>query len=251
MKTITIANQKGGVGKTTTALNLGSGLAEMGKSVLLLDLDPQASLTLATVGDCSGHSIAEVLGGASPGRMQMQSIIRPVSLGLDLAPADIALSVSELGMVSRLGRENLLKRALSTVTSYDVCLIDCGPSLGVLTVNALTAADAAIVPTLPSALDLRGLQLFLDSFEAIRAELNPDLIMLGVLLTQFDRRKNLHREALEALQGSDFPLFSAVIGDSVRAAEASGAGHPITTGNLAVQYKQLSEEVFAWLNGQK
>jgi len=250
MRIIAISNQKGGVGKTTTALNLGAGLAELGRRVLLVDLDPQASLTLATVGDSSGRSMAEVLGDTQPGKLIMGKVIKQISPGFHLAPSDLALSNSELGLVTRYGRESVLKKALAGLAGYDLALIDCGPSMGLLTVNALTASNAVICPTLPTALDLRGLKLFLRSLEAIQAELNPGLDLFGVLVCQFDNRLTLHREALETLKSSGLPVLAMVIGKSVEAARATGAGEPLQRGNLAEQYNQLAEVVDAWLKRQ-
>ena len=247
MRIIAIANQKGGVGKTTTALNLGAGLAALGRRVLLVDLDPQSSLTLTTAGNCEGRSMAEVTGGGQPGTLRLSEIILPLAHGLHLAPADIALASAELGLSNRMGRETIVKKALASVTGFDVCLIDCAPSLGLLSVNALTTAGGVLIPTLPAALDLRGLRLFLESLNAIRAELNPGLALLGVLVCQYDPRLTVHRQALEALQGSGLPLFSVMIGRSIKAAESAGMGQAIGAGPLAEQYTTLSREVDQWL----
>lgn len=246
MRTLIIANQKGGTGKTTTAINLGAGLAALGRRVLLVDLDPQASLTLATVGECRGKSLAEVLGDTQPGKLGMVQIIKPIGDNLDLAPSDLSLSNSELGLVTRYGREMILKKALATVRGYDAAIVDCPPSLGVLVVNALAAGDAVLTPTLPAEVDLRGLALFMQSLEQIREALNPPLLHLGVVVCQFDKRLTMHRAALDDLQAGRLPILG-IIGKSVRAAEATGRGSPIGAGVLAEQYAELTGEVEKWL----
>jgi len=247
MQTLAITNLKGGTGKTTTALNMGAGLAELGRRVLLVDMDPQSSLTLATVGDCCKASLADVLGGAEPGRLRLAQIIKPISPGLDIAPSDLSLSNSELGIVQRYGREFILKKALAQIADYNVVLIDCAPSLGLLTVNGLSAAYGVLCPTLPTALDLRGLTLFMRSLEAIRTDLNPGLKLVGVLVCQYDRRFNLHQAALKSLQQGGLPVLPVLISKSVKAAKAAGEGQPVKGGDLAGQFKSLSEYINKWL----
>lgn len=247
MQTISVANQKGGTGKTTSVLNLGAGLAALGRRVLLVDIDPQASLTQATAGDCSARNLADVLGGDKPGSLAMRAIIRTLGERLDLAPGDLALSNSEMGLFNRYAREFVLKRALQAVAdAYDVCLIDCPPSMSALTINALAAAAGVIAPVLPSAVDLRGLKMFLESLEAVR-EVNPTLELVGVLVTQYDSRLNLHRQALEEIQGAGLPVLLPPIGRSVQVADAIGAGDPIARGPVADQYREISQAVNQWL----
>ena len=258
MVIIAVANHKGGVGKTATAHTLGAVLAEdHNRRVLLVDLDPQSSLTKAAgIADAGGRSMAEVMGGAAPGTLSLSEVIRTLGDRLSIAPADIALATTELGLTARMGRENVLKRALDTVTgSFDLVILDCAPTLGLLTVNALTAAHCVICPTIPQAADLRGLSLFLDSVQSIRRELNPDLEVMGVLVTFYDVRLNHHRAAIDAMEGASLPLFLVRIGRTVRIAEAAGAGQAVTQyepkNPQADAYRDLATEVLECLKNPK
>jgi chromosome partitioning protein len=259
MKTISIANHKGGVGKTATAHALGAALAGMGQRTLLVDIDPQSSLTNGCDVQAAGSSLAEVLGGATAGTQPLADILVDVSdiegKTLHLAPADIALSTHELGLVQRIGREYVLKKALANVAAnYDICLIDCPPSLGMLTVNALAASDVVIVPTQPQISDVRGLKLFLETVNGIRAAINPELRVLGVLITFYDGRTIHHRDAVETLRGQGLPIFETMIGRSIRVAEAPAAGESVVTYDpqnpQAENYQQLAREVEKWLRNE-
>lgn len=217
MSILAIANQKGGVAKTATCHALGDALAAGGLRVLMVDADPQGSLTRAAgLNDCAGHSLAEVL---QPGGLALADIIQELQNGLYIAPADIALAGVELALTARFGRENVLKKALARVTGFDLALIDCPPSLGLITLNALVAAQGLIIPTQPMASDLRGVALFMQTVDQVKEELNPGLDLLGLLLTFFDGRLNFHKAAIEAIQAAGLDLLPVYIGRSVRGAD--------------------------------
>jgi len=253
MKTIAIANHKGGTGKTATAHTLGVVLASRRYRVLMVDSDPQSSLTLACgVTDTQGRSLAEVLGDSGDGDVSLAKTVRLLSPDLDLVPSDIALASSELGLVVRMGREGVLKRALGEVNGrYDVCIIDCPPSLGLLTVNALTAADGVLIPTQPQIVDLRGLCLFWVTMDRIRQALNPALETIGIVATFYDGRLIHHRKAIESMHEAKLPVLSTTVGRSVRVAESSVTGETVVTyandNPRAREYEALADEVVRWL----
>jgi chromosome partitioning protein len=253
LKTLAIANHKGGVGKTATAHALGVAMAQRKRRVLLVDLDPQGSLTgSAGLADFEGLGVADVIGVNGPGRTALAEIVKPLSEGLHLAPTSLELARVELGLFLRSGREAVLRRALaSAADTYDLVIIDCPPSLGLLTVNALAAADAVLIPTQPQAVDLRALRLFLETLDNIRAELNPGLQVLGVLPTFYNARLTHHTEALQAMRGAGLPVLPVAIGRSIRLAEAAAAGESVITfaadNPQAQAYQQLAEIVHRWL----
>jgi chromosome partitioning protein len=224
-RTIAIANQKGGVGKTTTTLTLGAALAERGRSVLLVDLDPQSSLTVALGIDGEGDSLYEVLGSTAPGTKSLRDIVHRIGPHFFLAPSDIALSRSEAGLMVRLGREGVLKKALQDAR-FDYVLIDCLPSLGILTVNALVAADEVIIPTSCEYLALRGIALFYQTMREVQS-INPQLQVLGILPTFYDSRLVHARDVLQAMKDKGLPVLEVEVGRSVRFAESSLAGESI------------------------
>ncbi len=253
MKVLAIANQKGGVGKTTTTATLGALLAAAGQRVLMLDMDPQASLTRACgVEDPQGRGLADVLGITDDGELEVKQIVVKQRPGLDLAPSSIALASTEIGLTVRMNREQVLKRALAGVDGYDVALVDCGPSLGLLVVNALAAADAVLVPTQPEQMAVYGLSLFMETAAKVRRAMNPGLEVLGVVATMYDGRLNHHKAALEAMRGAGLPLLPVTIGRSVRVAEAVSEGSTIgdfdAANPRAGEYAALASEVETWLS---
>ena len=253
MKRLAISVQKGGVGKTATTHALGDALSRMGLKVLMVDIDPQSSLTASCNVLAEDESLAEVL----EEKRGIKDILYEINENLILAPSDIALATTELNMYMQMGRENLLDDALKQLDPYfDICLIDCPPSLGLLTINALRAADSVLIPTQPQISDLRGLKLFLQTINQVQSRLNPALDILGILVTFYDGRLIHHKEAIETLKAGDLPMIDIYIGRSVRVAEAAASGESIVTyepnNKQAKLYKQLAEVIQQWQsNAQK
>lgn len=251
MRIIAVGNLKGGTGKSATVHNLGAVLAE-GLRVLLVDCDAQASLTQSCgLRNVAGRSLAEVLDG----RLPMGEAVRKISPGLDLVPGDRALANYELALVTIAGREGVIKKALAPMAgNYDVVLLDTHPGLQLLTVAALVAADAVLIPTQPQAVDLRSVRLFLESLEKIKSNLNPALEILGVLVTFYDNRYTHHRLAVETMRGADLPVLPVMIGRSVRVAEASGLGQSVIDYDphnpQAENYRQLGKVILEWLKSK-
>jgi chromosome partitioning protein len=242
---IALANQKGGVAKTTTTLNLGVALAERGKRVLAVDLDPQSNLTMSQGIDPDDleRSMFDVLVHKTP----ISEVIR--SCEIDLAAASIDLAGAELALSSMIGRERALQKALLPVRGdYDYVLIDTPPSLGLLTINALTAADGVIVPVQCEYLSLRGLIQLENTLSMIRDNLNPDVRIRGILPTMFDGRTLHSREAVEILTENFGDLvFETRIRKTIRYAEAPVKGTSVlkydSNGNAARAYRELAGEV--------
>jgi len=250
-KIYALANQKGGVGKTTTAVNLGAYLAQAGKRVLIVDGDPQANATSSLGLDKSQveTSVYDALVRDVP---LNKIVLRSPELGLYLAPSSPALAGAEVELVGVLAREYRLRQALEpVVTPYDYVFIDCPPSLGLLTVNALTAAaDGVIIPVQCEYLALEGLSQLYHTVELVRARLNPNLKVRGFLMTMFDGRTNLAQQVVDEVRrhfGSR--VFNSVIPRSVRLGEAPSHGQPICTyaprSTGAVAYAALAQELLA------
>jgi len=221
---VAVANQKGGVAKTTTVHTLAEALTERGMTVLMIDLDPQACLTFAagTDPDTLQLSIHDVF----MGRSELGDVIIDRDGAPDIVPSTIDLAGSEIHLLTKTGREFVLKRALKTLRNeYDVVLIDCGPSLGILTVNALTAADRVLIPFQAETLSDRGVGQLLETIDDVRNYTNEDLTVLGGIATMYDARTNLGKRVLAEMEDlHGLPLIEPPIPRSVRVAEAPGEG---------------------------
>ena len=252
-KVIALTNQKGGVGKTTTAVNLGVSLAQQNKKVLLIDADAQANLTMSL-----GYSRPDDLSDTLSSIMQdviddkpanVQKAILHHDEGVDLLPSNIELSGLEVRLINAISRESVLKTCIHEVKkNYDTVLIDCMPSLGMLTINALAAADSVVIPTQPHYLSAKGLELLLRSVSKVKRQINPHLRIDGILMTMVMPRTNISKEIMATVKsayGQRIKVFDAQIPHSIRAVEATAEGKSIFAydkgGKVAAAYEQFGK----------
>nr|WP_188826647.1 ParA family protein [Nocardia camponoti] len=246
---IAMCNQKGGVGKTTSTINLGAALAEYGRRVLLVDLDPQGALSagLGLAHHDLDLTVYDLLIGS---KASVDDVLQNTKVdGMDLLPSNIDLSAAEIQLVNEVGREQSLGRALSSVRDrYDYILVDCQPSLGLLTVNALACSDGVIIPMECEYFSLRGLALLNDTVEKVRDRLNPRLSLYGIVVTMFDARLLHSRQVMSrVVEVFGELVYDTAISRTVRFPDASVAGEPITTwapkSNGAESYRAMAREV--------
>ena len=256
-KTIVIANRKGGCGKSMTAASLGVGLARQGKKTLVIDADSQHSLTVS-LGVTEPDKLPTTLASVLYGIINEQDIGTTTGVihhteGVDLMPANSSLAGIEIALAPLIGRETVLKQYIDKVKSlYDFVMIDTAPTLDLLTINALAAADSVIIPVTPQYLDAKGLELLLRSIAQIRKAINPKLIIDGILLTMVDKRANFTKDIISLIEntyGERIRVFNEHIPRSIRATETSATGMSIFThdekGKVAVAYAALTREVLS------
>ena len=256
-KVIEITNQKGGVGKTTTTVNLGAGLVRQGKKVLLVDADPQGSLTVS-LGIKKPDELNSTLANVMQTIVEDKELVSGFGIlrtedGMDLMPSNIELSGIEIRLVNEMSRERVLKTYVDTVREkYDYILIDCMPSLGMMTFNALCAADSVIIPTQPEFLSAKGLEQLLSTINRVRRHINPNLKVDGILITMVDNRTRLGRGLINVIRrdyGQSPSVFHTAIPLSVKAKEATVSGVSVfkhdEKGKIAEAYQSLTQEVLS------
>jgi len=246
-RVIAILNQKGGVGKTTTTINLAAYLAKLGRRVLIVDIDPQGNASSGLGLD--KQTLEATLYDVLFGRAELSKTIRRATThSLDLLPSNSQLAAAEVELVGLVGRELKLRQILSSLDHYDYILIDCPPSLGLLSINALTAADEVLIPVQTEYYAMEGLSQLLDTIQQVRQALNPNLNLLGIILTMFDTRTSLSEQVqAEVERHFSGKVFTTVIPRNIRLAEAPSFGRtihehdPMSRG--AIAYQQLAKEL--------